>query len=334
MIGESSGQIKVYDENFAFQKSIQAHSSTVFRIKRLPNGYVATCGDTTVKIWDPSLYKWTLIQTYTYNYYSHNAFDYINKDLMISAGKKSYNYVSNELNIWSISSGETVRTIINLSNSIYSLKMLANGINLAIGQNGPMLVYNINTGSLVFTLSQFYYNRDIIRINNGLYASSDSTQIYIWSSVTRTNKFVLYGHKSNVNGLKRISNDIIASGSSDATIKLWNITDGTLIRTLTNHTDSIFQSLDLINDGQTLLSASYDGTIRFWDWKTGQEEAGIYTGLSIYSLASLDPIDSITFYLFSNSVNYSIFKFVFPPFSRFNNNKNNFVDRNTINRYN
>lgn len=312
MIGEISGQIKVYDENFAFQKSIQAHSSTVLRIKQLPNGYVATCGDTTVKIWDPSLYKWTLIQTYTYNYYSFNAFDYINKDLMISAGIKSYR-TKNELNIWSIRSGETVRTI-DINNNVYTLKMLANGINLAIGQNGPILVYNINTGSLVFTLSQYSQNKDIIRINNGLYASSDHIEIFIWSSVTKTNKFVLNGHNSYVYGLKRISNDIIASGSSDATIKLWNITDGSLIRTLTNHTDSIFQSVDLINDGQTLLSAAYDGTIRFWDWKKGQEVAGIYTGLNIYSLASLDPIDSITFYLFSNSVKYSIFKFVFPPF--------------------
>jgi WD40 repeat protein len=313
VIGEISGQIKVYDENFAFQKSIQAHSSTVLRIKQLPNGYVATCGDTTVKIWDPSLYKWTLIQTYTYNYSSFNAFDYINKDLMISAGMKNYNYVSNELNIWSISSGETVRTI-NFIDSVYTLKMLANGINLAIGHNGLISVYNINTGSLVFTLSQYYYNKDIIRINNGLYASSVSSQIYIWSSVTKTNKFVLNAHNDYVYGLKRISNDIIASGSSDATIKLWNITDGSLIRTLTNHTASIFQSIDLINDGQTLLSASYDGTIRFWDWKKGQEVAGIYTGLNIYSLASLDPIDSITFYLFSYSVKYSTFKFVFPPF--------------------
>jgi WD40 repeat protein len=289
VIGDSSGQIKVYDENVALIKSIQAHSSTVQRIKQLPNGYVATCGDTTVKIWDPSFYNWTLIRTYN-NYYSTPAFDYINKDLMISA---TYYYPG--INIWSIGTGETVRTInVVYYSYIYSLKMLDNGIHVAIGQYGGIYVFNINTGSLVYTLSMNYIPiYDIIRVNKGLYASTDYLQIHIWSSVTKTIKLSLNGHNNYVYGLKQISSDIIASGSSDTTIKLWNISDGTLIRTLTNHTGSIYYSVELTNDGQTLMSAAYDGTIRFWDWTTGQVVSGIYTGLSIYSLTSLDSIKSI-----------------------------------------
>ena len=276
MIGDSSGQIRVYDNYNALIKSIPAHSYAVERIKQLPNGYVATCDYSTIKIWDPSFNNWTLIQTF----YA-SAFDYINNDLMISATGQG-------IKIWSIKTGETVRTI----NGYYanSLKMLDNGIHVAIG---GIYVININTGSLVYTLN--IPSNDIIRVSNGLFASSSSQQIYIWSSITKTIKFVLNGHNSYVYGLKMISSDILASGSDDKTIKLWNITDGTLIRTLTGHTGYIYYSIDSIDDGQTLLSAAYDGTIRFWDWKSGQVKSRIYTGLNsfIYSLTSLDPIKSI-----------------------------------------
>jgi WD40 repeat protein len=271
-------------------KSIQAHSSTIFRIKQLPNGYVATSGDYTVKIWNPSLNMWSLVQTYSHSNYAH-AFDYINKDIMVS----SSSYYTNQIQIWLISTGETIRTI-TLTGSYYyyysvnSLKLLKNGYHLAVGQNGAIYVYNINTGDLVYNLVQYSSVNDIIRINDELCAGSDYQRIFVWNTATKTNKFNLYGHGSYVHGLKQISSDILASGSEDSTIKLWNITDGTLIRTLTNHTAAVYQSIDLINDRKTILSASYDGTIRLWDWETGKVARGIYTGLNIYSLAVLDPI--------------------------------------------
>ena len=291
-IGDTTGQIKLYDENYALIKSFQAHSSTVIRIKQLPNGYVATCGDYTVKIWDPSLNTWTLIQTFGHSYHV-NAFDYINNDIMVS----SASYYSGQIQIWLIRTGETIRTINTgyYYNYVNSLKMLKNGYHLAVGLNGAINVYNINTGGLAYTLAQqyyYYYIFDIIRINDELIASSDYQRIYIWNTATKTNTFLLYGHSNYVRGLRKISADIIASASEDSTIKLWNVTDGSLIRTLTNHTAAVYQSVELINDGQTLLSASYDGTIRIWDWKTGQIERGIYTGLSIYSWAVLNQIGS------------------------------------------
>jgi WD40 repeat protein len=53
-----------------------------------------------------------------------------------------------------------------------------------------------------------------------------------------------------------------------ATIKLWDITSGQLIRTLTGHKDIIYFSVDLLNS-QTLVSGSEDGTIKLWNWSTG-----------------------------------------------------------------
>jgi WD40 repeat protein len=46
-------------------------------------------------------------------------------------------------------------------------------------------------------------------------------------------EFNLTGHASPVEGLKQITSSILASGSGDRTIKLWDITSGQLIRNLT-----------------------------------------------------------------------------------------------------
>jgi WD40 repeat protein len=91
--------------------------------------------------------------------------------------------------------------------------------------------------------------------------------------------------------VKQVSADILASGSLDKTLKLWNISNGQLIRSLTGHTDWILWSVDLLEDGgQTLVSGSYDTTIKLWSWNTGQMLKLIDTGSYILSLAVINPI--------------------------------------------
>lgn len=59
---------------------------------------------------------------------------------------------------------------------------------------------------------------------------------------------------------------LLACGSEDSTIKLWNTLTGELIATFTGHF-SIVGSLAFSPDGNTLASGGTEGTIRFWDIK-------------------------------------------------------------------
>ena len=60
----------------------------------------------------------------------------------------------------------------------------------------------------------------------------------------------------------------LASGSSDATIRLWDVATGTVQHTLTGHTNNV-QNVVFSPDGRTLASGSWDGTLRLWDVATG-----------------------------------------------------------------
>ena len=58
----------------------------------------------------------------------------------------------------------------------------------------------------------------------------------------------------------------------------------------------LFESLDILNDGQTLVSASGDKTIKFWNWTSGQVLNTINTNLQIRSLAVINAISEFIFF--------------------------------------
>jgi WD40 repeat protein len=63
---------------------------------------------------------------------------------------------------------------------------------------------------------------------------------------------------------------LLASGSVDATVKLWNLAIRQEVATLRGHRDGIF-ALSFTPDGHTLISGSRDKTIRLWPAPTFEE---------------------------------------------------------------
>ena len=75
----------------------------------------------------------------------------------------------------------------------------------------------------------------------------------------------LRGHKGTVKSVAFLQNsNLLAAGSSDKTIKIWNIDTGQCIQTLTGHENSVY-SVAFPQNSNLLASGSSDGTIKIWE---------------------------------------------------------------------
>ena len=230
-IVDTTGLIGVYDTTTLdlVLSPFKAHTNKTNHIKLSPynSSIIVTCSDDyTVKIWNLYL-NWTLIRNYTGHSSMVTSFDFIDEDTIVSG---SYD---GSIKIWSISTGVTLKTIVTGYN-LRSLKILNNGFYLAASWGIGAYVYNMNDGQYIkYLYNNYGYIQDFVLLDNNLVASTDDEVINIWDYRTSPIKIntTLNGHSDKVYGLKLVSTDVLASASLDATIKLWNITSGTLIRT-------------------------------------------------------------------------------------------------------
>ena len=119
---------------------------------------------------------------------------------------------------------------------------------------GKKICFLRGSGSQVESIAQ----RNIEQIVLGKYIMQQHPELYSHrlQKITRSARNV-YSVAFSPDG------QIFASESVDNTIQLLQVADGSLIRTLTGHTNPVY-SVAFSPDGQTLASGSYDGTIRLW----------------------------------------------------------------------
>jgi WD40 repeat protein len=143
---------------------------------------------------------------------------------------------SNNLQIYNYDTGDLIRTLIGHSNDVNSIEMLSEQFMSSGGEDNKVIIWDLSSYSIKYTLTGHTSPVTCVkRLSSNLIASGYyNGKIIIWNWLTGEQIFNLNGHMGPLgfNSLDLYDEQTLISGSRDQTVKLWNITNGALIRSI------------------------------------------------------------------------------------------------------
>ncbi len=195
------------------------------------------------------------------------------------------------------------------------LRTIKGGENIAISPDGEAFAFlrgktirvvNLDKDEVLYTIPKYPKAKESYLISSDgqtLIRAINSSRhiIEVWYQGEQQHS--LYGHEGEI-GAIALSSDkqILASGSQDKSIKIWNLQTGKLICTFGNlltwgaHKETVSclaftpGTQTLISGGlnrsiQSLISGSFDGTIKFWNLQTRDKPRTFKVSLGIKAIA-------------------------------------------------
>ena len=104
--------------------------------------------------------------------------------------------------------------------------------------------------------------RSVIKLNDTTIVSGSSDTTLRVWNLTNNTSRVLNGHTSYVFSVIKLNETTIVSGSRDSTLRVWDLTNNTS-RVLRGHTSMVFSVMKL--NETTIVSGNADRTLRVWD---------------------------------------------------------------------
>ena len=187
--------------------------------------------------------------------------------------------------VWNFPSGQLKTTLQGHTEAVNALAASADGKVLASGSDDKTVkIWNLETGAVVRALSGHSNAVSSVAVSpDGQFVASGSWDktIKIWNPKTGELLRTLTGHSGLVNAVaiaptppipplgKGGLGGVLASGSKDGSIRLWNLATGQAIRTIGGKNLAVL-SLAFTPDGKSLAAGNSNGTVGLWNAGNGQ----------------------------------------------------------------
>ena len=197
------------------------------------------------------------------------------------------------LKLWDVRTGEVLQTFSDHTSEIWSVAFSPDDKTVISGSGDNTLkLWDVGTGEVLHTFSGHAFSLfgrgsvfDVTFSPDGKRMVSQGVDTKLWDVERREELHTFSDHPY---GGIAFSPDgkTVASGSTDRTVKLWDVDTGEVSQSILGHADVVV-SVAFSPDGKTVASGSADRTVKLWDVHTGEVSQSI--------LGHTGSVDSIAF---------------------------------------
>ena len=222
-------------------RTLEGHGGDVNSVVFSPDGSMLASGsvDDTVRLWRHT--RISHIRMHRGHTNTVNSVVFSPDGSMLASGS-----ADDTIRLWNPETGEHIRTLTGHTDAVNSVVFSPDGSMLASGSRDDTIrLWNPETGEHIRTLEGHGTQKRTL----GIFGQ--------WSAATHGIYSVVFSPDGSM----------LASGSEDNTVRLWNPETGEHIRTLEGHGGDV-NSVVFSPDGSMLASGGSDSTVRLWNPET------------------------------------------------------------------
>jgi len=207
-----------------------------------------------------------------------------------------------QVKCWDLEYNKVVRHYHGHLSAIYSLDLHPTiDVLFTCGRDATTRVWDMRTKACIHTLTGHTSTVAVVKsqaVEPQVITGSHDCTIRLWDLAAGKSKVTLTNHKKSVRALVLHPAQFSFASASPDNIKQWKFPDGNFLQNLIGH-NSIVNCLAVNPDG-VLVSGGDNGTMHFWDWRTGYNFQRSQATVQPGSLDSEAGIFAMTFDLSSS----------------------------------